>query len=267
MKPNEEFFLLAKEDLRASKCLYDKMIKTEDHEEELNFVEIRRYNDTIQSKILSPYLEKKILDLIDPNLNVKKIREERDRKTFDYVVKNTEILLEVTSMNLGLEYSTSRDIGLSSINYLFSNKLHEKILHIERKEKSPYNSFGVGGGIFLDVPHVFFLIEKETMFSLLNIQKDSEVSRTDFSRILGRLSTEFKRNLTHYVLESNFGISKIDFLIFIPYPAFTYDPISRTYAEMQTFFPPRLFLKEEVIRGRLEKTFPYLKSTCLHYRI
>ena len=149
-----------------------------------NFSKKRKYMDSIHTDVISPHLEKEILKFINPGLSHKKITEKGSVKTFDYVIVDEKILLEVTSMNAPVMTSEYFD---SSTN--LSVKINEKILHIEEKYTSEYDDFICVGAIFVDLILCIFAKAMELV------------------------------KLTENVAESDFKKSRVDLLIFLPRPA------------------------------------------------
>lgn len=146
-----------------------------------NFSRKRKYMDSIQTDVISPYLEREILKFINPELSPKKIMERKSVKTFDYVIIDEKILLEVNSMNASVTTSECFDLSID-----LSAKINEKILHIEEKSTLGHDDFIQVGAIFVDV-------------YLCTFGKAMELAR-----------------LIENVTESNFKNSRVDFLVFLP---------------------------------------------------
>lgn len=187
-----------------------------------NFNRRKKYMDSMYTDVISPYFEKEILRFINRDLSCREEKENRVVKTFDYVFDDERVLLEITSINALVTISENFD---SSID--LSEKIDEKILHIEEKSKSGYEDFVIGGAIFID-------------FILLTFTRAMETER-----------------LCDSMSETNFKISQIDFLLFLPQPA----SINRISSYQK--YPPVIFIKDAIIEELVQKIFPNIRIVII----
>jgi hypothetical protein len=143
----------------------------------------RRYGSWIQGEAYSPSFEAVTMQIFSPLGIVEKIREINGKKTFDFRINQSKILLESTSLTVAFTVlpTTFDD------NLLF-RKLQEAIVHIKEKDAPALPDFFKGGIIFY-----------ETVFNFM-------------TRFHLKLNSELPR-LAHFLDNG------LDFLAFVPQPA------------------------------------------------
>ena len=103
---------------------------------------LKKYEDFQKTKILSPSNEDEIIEIFKPIGQAVKIPERKDKKTFDFRIDDEKILIEVTSL----------DSGIDSHTIITENKILSKLLkavnHIIEKDEIDYQNYYLGGVIF-----------------------------------------------------------------------------------------------------------------------
>lgn len=185
----------------------------------------KKYQDMVISDVISPKLEKKVIDYINPSLKIEKIELKKGMKTPDYIIKSESLFLEVTSINMSTQMQENITLYLKQLD--IPRKLSEAISHIEEKDKLGYYDFYIGGMIFIDIRLCVFIniMEEET--------------------------------LKGYIKKSTFIASNIDFLFVVPRPA----SINREDSDKR--YPPLLFVKTKEMRDIMSRVFPKIKVIIL----
>ncbi len=101
-----------------------------------------KYESWIQDQ-LSPEQEKEIKNLFSKLGNCEKIPEDDSKKTFDFKITESQILIEVTTINLQLGETTVIDD-----KRIISGKVRNAIKHIKDKDASEFNGYFRGGVIY-----------------------------------------------------------------------------------------------------------------------
>lgn len=96
----------------------------------------KRYQDNFRTKIISPNLEKDSSKIFK-SLNLKKIKEKKRIKTFDFKDENAKVLAEVTTIDFGDESN------LSTMNV--STKIKTAVDHLGEKDSSEFSDYSRGG--------------------------------------------------------------------------------------------------------------------------
>lgn len=150
---------------------------------DIDWGKYRRYNDWLQTEAQSPTFEATAKQIFSPLGNVEKIPEIRGKKTFDFRIDQSKILLEVTSLGV-----TPTALPTTFNDNLILRKLQEAINHIKEKDTPSLPGFFKGGAIIY-----------ETVFNLM----------TKF-----HLGLDAQLPVTTGILNN-----ELDFLAFIPQPA------------------------------------------------
>ncbi len=108
---------------------------------------LRRYENTLQVNITSPQQETEVKNLFSKIGTLTKIAE-NDDKTYDYLIEDKKMLLEVTSINC---ISTPDSNKIDTYT-----KVREAVKHITEKDASKYPNHIKGGIIYYDTIFWFF---------------------------------------------------------------------------------------------------------------
>ena len=175
----------------------------------------KKYNDGINSAIISPNRESEVVLSVNPSLNIEKIKEKKNVKTPDFIVESESVFIEVTSINN--PPIIGEKINPSSID--IPRKLSDAIEHIEEKDKLGNDDFLIGGVVFIDL--------------IINT----------FTDIME------EKALTDYIQKSSFLTSEIDFL-FVRADSANINGVSS-----EELYPSLIFVKEDGIKTKLNKIF------------
>jgi len=124
----------------------------------------RRYGSWVQGEALSPTFEAAAKQIFSPLGNAEKIHEIKGKKTFDFKIDQSKILLEITSLGVPLT-------ALPTIftDDLLFRKIQEAVAHITEKDNPELPDYFKGGVIFYET--VFNWITK------FHLKLDSELPR------------------------------------------------------------------------------------------
>lgn len=150
---------------------------------DIDWERFRKYRNWIQTEAYSPMFEAVAKQIFSPLGKVKKIREIKGKKTFDFRIDQSKILLEITSLSVPL---TALPTNFDEKWLL--RKLQKAVDHITDKDTPALPDFFKGG-----------MIIYETIFNLM---------------------TRFHLKLDAQLLGVTQTLNNdIDFLAFIPQPA------------------------------------------------
>lgn len=150
---------------------------------DIDWGRFRRYGNWVQGEAYSPSFEGVTIQIFSTLGIVEKIREIKGKKTFDFRINESKILLETTSLTV-----TLTSLPATFDDSFLIRKLQEAIVHVKEKDTPALPDFFKGGIIFY-----------ETVFNFI-------------TRFHLKLDSELPRKTS--LLDSG-----LDFLAFFPQPA------------------------------------------------
>lgn len=148
-----------------------------------------RYEDCIDSKIINRSREEEATKILAKLGKSEKISR-KDRPTPDYLIRDSKIVYEITSIQISKEERSTQNVNPRSEQNFIAD-IDDKIEHALQKDYSEYQNYLKGVIIFID----------EILISL-----------TDYGKYLAQ---------PPLINQTTFKNSNIDFMILVPTPHFT----------------------------------------------
>lgn len=114
--------------------------------------EIKKYEDYIRTKVISPMNEGEVKQFFAPIGEIKRISRSQN-ETNDFIIENNKLLIEVTSINTTIEGDQDEygniSINLSANENEFIERINRCIDHVEKKKS--YEGYYKIAAIYYDV--------------------------------------------------------------------------------------------------------------------